>query len=405
MGKTIPMIQRMAKEHPEAADNIKAALTVGSVLPVAAAEEKVISPLLGGTRNKLNSASDSLVKPVKSTVETPSASDLYTMFKDQGLKLDKDQMGKFSSGLDSLRPKDKLLAATWAEHGIPQHIKTFKDAMSEGSISLEGMLSRRSELNSDIRESFKNGKDNKASSLIKMRNAIDDALISSDKSGTWQMANHEFAKEATADTLEEMVARASTKQQPANALDTAINKYLMGPQSKGLRDAERKALEEVVKNTKTGNLKKAAGSGLFKYAASGVLSKFGPVGKGAGYLLGHYGSEFAKDAAMKTKVDRLGKVYDLIKSRELPKVTASEAKKAETLLLAAPDKMSPLPMSKEKIQHQRKVLEKTGKKKRPVGPSGAPITEDKAYYPTVEDEFSPKASGGKVGFNLKKPKK
>ncbi len=150
-----------------------------------------------------------------------------------------------------------------------------------------------------------------------VKDAMDKAMIGPATS-TWQKANHLWAQQATVQDTDDMVAKALAKQQPANTLDTLLNNYLNGRDSRHLSDDEWQALKDVTHNGPIDKLKKVGASGLLKYATTAMGSAGGVPGEVFGYLAGHAISEGLKNANMVAKLQKLDKFREMVLARQLP---------------------------------------------------------------------------------------
>ena len=223
---------------------------------------------------------------------------------------------KLHKALSELKPGSAIQQRSWMESGAGKKVQDILSDLEVADPSFDDLLTLRTDLNSEIRAAYRSGKSAPAGQLEKVKNKLDDVMINPD-SGAWQAANHKWAQQATLGDIDTMVAKASGRAQPANSLDTAINNYLNNPKKSGhLSDTEWQLLKDVTDNTKVQDLRKGAASGLVKYGTAALGAKLGVPGAGAGYLLGHYGSDFLKNAAMTSKLKKLDKFYDAIEGRE-----------------------------------------------------------------------------------------
>lgn len=244
------------------------------------------------------------------------AGNLYQQSKNENISLSDDQSINLSNNLAKLQPSTDLENRSWQESGAAKQVQDITDSLKTENPTLTGLLARRSDLNSDIKAASRSGNDKEVQKLMQVKDALDESMMDS-PTQTWQLANHKWAQQAILGDTDEMVNAAATRAQPANSLDTAINSYLRSYKSNGLSPEERAALENVTKNSSFDKLRKGAASGLLKYAAGAAGAHGGPAGPVAGYLMGHYGSEFMKDSAMTAKLAKLDKFRELVENRTL----------------------------------------------------------------------------------------
>lgn len=304
--------------HPVLARSVESAGDAGAFL----ANAGPASALAAGTVKKVGSAVPSFgTKPLSREAETAafkkSASNLYKESAAEDIQLPDQEIDKLHTSLSSLQPKTDLEIRSWSSSGAAKHVQDITNSIETEKPSFNGLLAKRSELNSEIKVATRAGNDAEAFKLNRVKDALDDTMMGAD-SKTWQMANHQWAQHAVLDDMDEIVNKALTRAQPANSLDTAINNYLYSHKAKSLPDKEWEALKDVTNNSSFDKLRKGAASGLTKYAAAAVGSQGGPVGATAGYLMGHYGSEFSKDSAIASKVQKLDKFRDMVAARKPP---------------------------------------------------------------------------------------
>jgi hypothetical protein len=401
-------ISSIAAAHPEATEDAKSLIKATGVL----------SPAVG-LASAIKEAAPSVAEVAAARgatgAETKDASsEIYKNLPN--LPFSQAQHDNLISDLDALTPESSGVKSVWKRSGAPREIRAIKDAISEGPLDMQGAVALRSKLNGVINKAYIGGAtDTDVSHLLNVKNALTDTIKDNDGTGEWAQANHEFAKGSTLETLENFAAKSATKAQPTTAIDTAINNFINSKKSAGLPASERSALKDVTNNSKFDKLKQAAGSGLFKYAATSAGSALGPVGAGAGYLLGTYGSLAAKDAAYAAKLSKLDKAMDVIRNRPMAETAPPipRAPKPKPPL----DFHNPIPAGAELPSH--------------AGYAASPATEfytgrdvgTPSYYPPTmaapsEDPFAPspsepeptdimraffknKASGGRIGFKLK----
>lgn len=253
----------------------------------------------------------------------------FGLARSENLQVSPEDISKLDNSLSSLVPKEHMEQNVWNNSEASKHVNEIRDSLQTENPSFNGLLSKRTELNSKIKVADRAGNDNEARLLRQVKDSLDNVMMN-ENTGTWQKANHQWAQQATLDDLDEMVNRASSRLQPANSLDTEINNYLR-KNGRYLSDDEYIKLQSVAENTATDKLKKTAASGLWKFAGTGIGAMGGPIGAGIGFLVTHYGSEAAKDALMLSKLKKLDEFRDMIISRDLPEVIKKE--KPQTLML------------------------------------------------------------------------
>lgn len=315
----------------------KAAHTLGNFANIAGAVApagKIVDAVIDGTPNAIKiagnallDAADNELPPVppgpaltreqQTAALRKSASNNYKNSADQDIAFSNQDSQNLDAALSKLQPKTDLETRVWSSSPAAAHVQDIQDSLATEDPTLNGMLAKRSQINSEINVANRQKNSALAGQLGQVKDAMDETMMNGD-TGTWQQANHEWAQQAILGDTDELVNRAATKNQPANSLDTAINNYLLSYKGKSLSDAEFSALKNVADNSSFDTLKRGAASGLTKFAATSVGAHFGPVGAAAGYLMGHYGSEFLKDAAMTAKLAKLDEFRDLILSRKPP---------------------------------------------------------------------------------------
>lgn len=263
------------------------------------------------------------VGPTASDIRT-AASQNYKTATAQSLPIDANSVSELGKNLSALEPTTDLEKRAWSSSKAADHVQDINNSLAIENPSFNGLLAKRTQLNSDIKVAARAGNDAEVQKLNRVKDALDATMIGSDP-GTWRMANHQWAQQATLEDVDELVNRAATRAQPANSLDTSINNYLNSYKSNGLSDAERSALKSVTNNSSFDKLRKGAASGLLKFFSGTASSHLGPAGFIPGYLAGHYGSEFLKDSAMAAKLSKLDEFRGLIASRELPAPKPTQA--------------------------------------------------------------------------------
>lgn len=340
-----------AQGHPNAARHVEAATNIGTLLApeipfkgtsVAGATVDAASSgskaLIKNTPRSMRLAADDAGKTAsvisareRQTADLrKSASDLYQKSADQDISFGEQDAQKLNSALSSLQPKTDLETRSWNTSGAAKQVQDIQDSLATENPTLNGMLSKRNELNSLIKVATRSGHDAEAYKLNRVKDAMDETMMNGE-TGTWQLANHQWAQQAALDDTDEIVNKALTRAQPANSLDTAINNYLSSYKSKGLSNEEWQALKDVTNNSSFDKLRKGAASGLLKFAAGSAGANLGPAGSAVGYLMGHYGSEFLKDSAMAAKVEKLDKFRELILNRAAPEAKAANPSIADFL--------------------------------------------------------------------------
>jgi hypothetical protein len=343
LGQASQGYNKFKQNHPTAGLYLDSTLGFGNALaatlPVKG--QSIPSAAVEQTGKTLKAGSELVKAPVKNVAQKiaenrslsreaqtaalrKKAQDNYALLKQEDIQLPEESVNKLANSLSSLTPKSDLEKRSWKSSGAAKHSEDILESISQETPSFNGLLSKRSEINSKIKVATRSGDDAEAYKLNRVKDALDEAMIGSD-TGTWQLANHQWAQQAVLDDMDEIVNKALTKAQPANSLDTALNNYLNSYKSNSLSNEEWQALKDVTNNSSLDKLRKGAASGLVKYTAAAIGAKGGPVGAGAGYLMGHYGSEFLKDSAMASKVKRLDDFREMINARELP-AAAEKAK-------------------------------------------------------------------------------
>lgn len=337
--------QDLAQRYPNAARHVEAATDIGSLLAPEVPFKG--TSLAGAAVDAASSGSKALVEAIPQSMQLAaddagramattsareqqtaalrkSASDLYQDSSSQDIKFGDQDAQNLNSALSALQPKTDLEQRSWASSGAARQAQDIQASLATEAPTLNGLLAKRNELNSEIKVATRSGNDAEAYKLGRVKDAMDETMMNGETE-TWQLANHQWAQQAILGDTDEIVNKALTRVQPANSLDTALNNYLGSYKSNGLSDEEWQALKNVTNNSSFDKLRKGAASGLLKFSTGAVGAHAGPVGAAAGYLMGHYGSEFLKDSAMAAKVEKLDKFRELIMSRE-PPVTADEAK-------------------------------------------------------------------------------
>ncbi len=246
---------------------------------------------------------------------------LYSDIRVEGMRFSPNEAGQIYKNLKSLKPKDDINLAPWLESSASKYADEIAESVMREAPTLSGLISRRADLNSDIRAAYKADNAKEAGKLEKVKDALDQVMMNPNTK-KWQEANHIYAQAATLDEIDDLVFKAQGRAQPANSLDTAINNFLLSSKAKSLSDEEWAALKEVTDNGTIEKLKRSGASGLVK-GVSGLVGGMvgGPAGATVGYLTGHFGSEFVKDAAMMAKLNKLEKFRELVlarKMKELP---------------------------------------------------------------------------------------
>jgi hypothetical protein len=278
-------------------------------------------------RDLIRAADNVPTKQVAGTVakEIPASKPFYQIFDEIGGGLPAEQVKAISSKVNSIRPKDPARAAIWDASGAQDAINLFNKATEGGQLSFGGAQALRADVNSRIKKAYRAGDDTLAANLMTVKEELTKALTTTEPTditdvklkNSWKMANHEFAKEALLEDLDLIAAKATapSRAQPANSLATAIDGFLNNPKlSRGLLPDERKALEEVSKQTAGGELLRA---GATRFLSTVGAAKGGPVG----FIIGHYGAEAARDAALALKIKKLDRAYEIIRNRKPPQLT------------------------------------------------------------------------------------
>lgn len=390
---------KFQRNHPTAGLYLDSTLGFGnaalSTLPVKG--ESIPSRAVGAGQDlaqkskALVPTSKALTREEQTAALRKSASNLYQKSAAEDIQLGDKDISKLATSLNSLAPKTDLERRTWSSSNAAKQAQDIIESINTEVPSFNGLLAKRSELNSQIKVATRTGNDAEAYRLNRVKDSLDEAMMNSD-SGTWQLANHQWAQQAVLDDIDEIVNKALTRAQPANSLDTALNNYLGGYKSKSLSDEEWKALKEVTNNSSFDKLRKGAASGLTKYVAGAVGSTGGPVGTAAGYLMGHYGSEFLKDSAIAAKVQKLDKFRDLVAGRKPPQITraAETTEISGPKLLAPREKMSAIPMSEQEIAISRAKM--TRGKSNAVDLSGGAIKPPVSIMEKMRENLGKKRS-------------
>lgn len=315
--------QTIQQKHPDAAKTIEAVGDVANLGGTIAAPESIITP----ARAAMNASSDYLANRIaaapkapitKAAAERAASSALYDQAKSDNIQFDQQTLNTLRSKLSALTPATDAERRVWNTGDASGVVKGLQDSMDTEPLTFNGALAQRSNINSLARKAARAGDDAEKERLLSVKETLDRAMTN-DKTGTWQVANHQWAKAATLQDIEDMVKSAKGKAQPANSLGTSIDNYLNSHRSMGLSDAERLALENVSKRTWGGELLKTTASRLSAHVGAGVGSAIGGIpGAVAGHLVGTYGSMFARDAAMSSKLAKLDEVSRIIQSRKPP---------------------------------------------------------------------------------------
>lgn len=408
---------------------------VGKAAKVAGTEAKYLGKeasqaLTHGSNSLVDLAAGKKV-PVKVAAEDKAAArDWYKEVDESGVRLSPEN-STLSKDLNTLRPTDKAKAAIWEKSGIQPYVEMVDNLAKGNDLTLSGASSLRADINSQIKQAFRKGDDTAAKHFLELKGTLTKAMTDP-KAATaldvkgknaWMMGNHEFAKASLKEDLELIAEEASGRAQPANSLDTAINKYLRDDNaSAGLKPNERAALEAVTAKTQTGE--------LLKSGAGRLLSTVGAAASGApGFLVGHYGSMLSRTTAEAAKLKKLDKVYELISNRKPPDlipdppkpllltnqrkqtVTTRRAEQigrderargpiihqgqAEQRLLPPPEKMSPLQELSASVNPKQENITRTLRNKE--GPKGT----DAGHIPLK----TPVSQGTKLETTLKGIKK
>lgn len=281
---------------------------------------------------------------------------LRQQLKAENVQFTPEQSGQLAKKLKTVAPSDDLGKRDWSGSRAEKHLRDITESLAVENPSLDALAYKRASINSDITKAVRAGDKAEKTRLLELKDALTEGMKDAD-TGTWQKFNHAFGQHATLDDIDNLVERAASRTtQPANSLDTEINAWLRR-HGKTLNDEEYRALKDVTNNTVGGKLRKAAAGGLIKHTAAVAGSSVGGLpGATAGYLIGHFGSEFAKDAAMLSKLRKLDKFRELVMNRKAPRsgvnITKANPKEA-TKLLAAPGKLSRLPMTERELNIAR----------------------------------------------------
>lgn len=319
-------------QNPILAQHIEAVGDIANAVPLLKGAETATMAAKSGLSDiadvATNAANDELSQPKPTIAQTreqqtasvrKSASDLYKDSNSQDISFDDNQTQDLNSAMSKLIPSSDLEQRSFNSSPASKQVQDITDSLSTENPTLNGMLAKRNEINSQIKVATRAGNDADAYHLNKVKDAMDETMMNGD-TGTWQQANHQWAQQAILGDTDEIVNKALTKAQPANSLDTAVNNYLNSYKSNGLSDQEWQALKDVTNNSSFDKLRKGAASGLLKYTTGAAGAHFGVPGSVAGYLMGHYGSEFLKDSAMASKVAKLDDFRDMILSRMPPEI-------------------------------------------------------------------------------------
>lgn len=320
----------------EFAENFAGSMSLPAMfLPIPGASGKSVAGAVGETGKFVKEAGRDLIRaadnvPAKQVTgavakEIPASKPFYQIFDEIGGGLPAEQVNAIAAKVNGIRPKDPARAAIWDASGAQDAINLFNKATEGGQLSFGGAQALRADVNSRIKRAYRAGDDTLAGNLMTVKEELTKALTTTEPTditdvklkNSWKMANHEFAKEALLEDLDLIAAKATapSRAQPANSLATAIDGFLNNPKlSRGLLPAERKALEEVSKQT--------ANSELLRAGATRLLSTAGAVKGGpVGFIIGHYGAEAARDAALALKIKKLDRAYEIIRNRKPPKLT------------------------------------------------------------------------------------
>lgn len=403
----------LAKDSPRTARNLDATTNIGllglSATPVkgVSVAGAAVDAAEAGTKAVIRTADNAITKSKNalevraankaaktnpSTASANLAKDSYAEVDRLGVKIEPTVTQKMNFSLNRMRPQDPAKAELWDKSGAQDYVNMLNRVSSKGELSISGASAIRSDINAEIQKAFRAGEKTRAGELQKIKatltNAITDpkAVSPSDYKGknAWITANHEFAKKSVLEDIEEMAEEAAGRAQPANSLDTAINKYLRDDvRSAGLKPDERKLLEEVTAKTHTGELLKSGATRLIPAIGAGV-------GGAPGFLVGHYGSMLSRSTAESLKLKKLDKVYEAIQNRKAPDMVAKpeapklltnqrkdtvikrrteqverdgrarnpiiQAPASKQNLLPSPDKMTPL----ERLSNGDMVVDKSG---------------------------------------------
>lgn len=339
--------QDLAQRYPNATRHVEAIADIGSVL---APEVPIKGTSIAGaamdaaqTGGKAvgkfvgDAAKDLITSPEKPIVkgtlgdaaaaDKAAASKAYNVSAAENVQFTPQALQDLSGKLTSLAPKADAEARVWNKSQAASHANDLLETMQKEPLTLNGALAQRSSINDSWKAAKRSGKDNEARMLSEVKDVLDKTMMNQD-TATWQNANHLWAKAATKQDLADMVTSAEGRAQPANSLDTAINKYLNGWKGDVLPNNERAALQDVVNNTAKSELFKSVSGRLINHVATGVGARVGGIpGAIAGHLIGTYGSMFARDAAMTAKLKKLDTVFEAIDKRPSPSIAKSTAQR------------------------------------------------------------------------------
>jgi hypothetical protein len=381
-----------SQAYPMAAQHINAGANLAALLPVGKIAGEAKDALFGG-KDLAGAMSDA-------DALRQSSGAFYKDSALQNLQVSPENTKTLQSALGALTPKTDMEQRVWSGSAAAKHAQDIQDSLATENPSFNGLLAKRTELNSQIKVASRAGNDAEVEKLGRVKDALDSAMMNGDTQ-SWQMANHQWAQQAILGDTDELVNGAATKMQPANSLDTALNNYLKSYKSKGLSSDERAALENVTSNTSFDKLRRGAASGLLKFASGAAGAHFGPVGAGAGYLMGHYGSEFMKDAAMTSKLSKLDDFRDMIANRtppadnsfSSPVIPGMNGQPAQALL--PPPGMSPSEIAAAQAQNARgpgPQLPATGGLPQPLAETGPMVNRPDGDVPY--NYFAPKPPFG-----------
>jgi hypothetical protein len=312
-----------AKENPIAARNIDAlgnmvgALPVGGAAGAAGKAALDIPEAVTSTLKARKLAKEAAAAQSKAAVDKEIGSQGYRLSAEENVQFHPEDLKTLDRNLTDLAPPDHASRMIWDSSEAAKSARMLQDTIGTEPLTLNGALSHRNVLNSKIKVATRAGNDNEARQLLQVKDALDKTMMSSD-TGTWQAANHSWAKAAAKQDLEDMVSRAEGRAIPANSLDTEINKFLDSRMGKLMPDNERALLQQVTANGVGAKLRKSVAGGLTAKVGTVVGAKVGGIpGAVTGHLIGHFGSEFAKDAAMMAKLNKLDRVYEAIDARQM----------------------------------------------------------------------------------------
>lgn len=343
------------KPYYESSPNLQAMVkgtgNFAGALPMVGPEEAITKNLIDkiGTR-----ASAAAKKDIPESVINKQAASNWFDTTAKKLPFNNDQSDKLRTTLENMDPTSNTQKYLWNKSGAAEKDNVIRESLANGQYTLGDAIDMHSDLNAAIKQAYLSKNDTAAAKLGKVKDALTEAMQNHDGSYEWQMANHEFSKGAAQQTLEEIIAKASTKAQPANSIDTSINNFLNSRKSSGLLPNEREALKNVASNSSSDSLKKVAASGLLKYAVPSMLPGSGFFTKGAGFLMSHYGSQLAKGSALANKLSKMDEVYTAINSR-VPPVKAPTSGRA--LVPAGPVVNH---MTDEQIAHAQRIMNRKG---------------------------------------------